>query len=122
MSPCIVHVACCLYIQARFHSLTMKYLIATECCSVLLTLSMHARGLPYILGLCVCLSVTTLAASVPAYTCNHLYSRISLMQILIRSLTSVQKIWREKATMRMIRAHYGPLSGPVKGSSYVKDN
>ena len=66
-SPCTVHVACCLYIQARFNSLTLMYLITTECYFVLLTLCMHARGLRYILGLCVCLSVPL----IPATTYTH---------------------------------------------------
>ena len=63
-------------------------------------------GLCVSVCLSVCPSVTALAASASAYTCSQRYSGVCLRLFLdkcvgFRKKTSVQKLWREKASMQM---------------------
>ena len=58
-------------------------------------------------GLSVCPSVIALSASASTYTCNQLYSRVSLRIFfdfdswIFRGKNSVQKLWCEKGNMQM---------------------
>ena len=54
-------------------------------------------------GLSVCPSVIALSASASTYTCNQLYSRVSLR--IFRGKNSIQKLWCEKGNM-----HHEPFS------------
>ena len=58
-----------------------------------LTLGTHAEGLRYLLCVCVCPSVTALAASASAYTCSQRYSGVCLRLFLD---IYVEKTFRSK--------------------------
>ena len=89
-----------------------------------LTLGAHARGLLYVVVLCVCvyLSVTALAASMPAYICNQRYSRGSLRLFLdfdswiFEKNIPFKSYGMKKPICKFDRAHREPFSRTFRTS------